>query len=639
MAKTNSYWVKRFELLEDKSNKVGQQTYRDIEKAFNQAQKKIQAEIDVWYTRVAQNNEITLQDAKKLLNAKELKEFKWDVKEYIKYGEENALNSAWMKELENASAKYHISRLEALKVRTQNELERVFGNELDEIDEMARRVYTEDYYHTAYEIQKGFNLGFNIGEIDDKKLDKLINKPWAADGKNFSNRVWQSKATMINDLHNELVRTCILGKSPDLAIKNMTKYVDKKFKNAKLQAGRLVMTEQAFFSSVAQKDCFNELDVEQYEIVATLDSHTSEICQNLDGKVYPMKDFQPGVTAPPFHVWCRSTTVPFFEDNFGGERAARGADGKTYYIPDDMEYKDWKESFVGDNVNINNEKDLKKLSKDGIIKVNKNNEIYQKIGEDNYNAMHEILKKAPEKEQQVWMKLEDKLKVIDANSNVHPHCMGAAGIEMNVTKDGKGSKWWKPYQTTFHEFGHNIDYVANREFGTGHAVLPYSFTYKDNIFGNTIREEINDRIDEIANAMKQEFKAHIDDYEYLLQHNYISEWNYNWYKKNGKLLDKPKFTKNMAYRKFEKELKGIDESIRSNIADMAEGATKGKIKAGFGHGNSYWNDAHKLSTEAFAEIFDASVASPEQLEVIKKYLPKSYKIYQEMLNNIIEGGA
>ena len=62
-----------------------------------------------------------------------------------------------------------------------------------------------------------------------------------------------------------------------------------------------------------------------------------------------MKDYQPGVTAPPFHVFCRSTTVPYFDEDFGdiGERAARDEEtGKTYYIPDDMNYQNWKETFV-----------------------------------------------------------------------------------------------------------------------------------------------------------------------------------------------------------------------------------------------------------------------------------------------------
>lgn len=107
------------------------------------------------------------------------------------------------------------------------------------------------------------------------------------------------------------------------------------------------MTEQAFFASAAQQDCFNELGVEEFEVVATLDSHTSAICQEMDGKHFPMKDYQPGVTAPPFHVWCRSITVPFFDDEWAtGERAARGEDGKTYYVAESMKYDDWKKSFV-----------------------------------------------------------------------------------------------------------------------------------------------------------------------------------------------------------------------------------------------------------------------------------------------------
>lgn len=62
-----------------------------------------------------------------------------------------------------------------------------------------------------------------------------------------------------------------------------------------------------------------------------------------------MKDCEAGVTAPPFHVYCRSTTVLYFEDDFGqpGERAARDEEtGKTYYVPGDMSYQEWKEAFV-----------------------------------------------------------------------------------------------------------------------------------------------------------------------------------------------------------------------------------------------------------------------------------------------------
>lgn len=364
--KSSAYWQKRFSALENAQNQYGQNTFHQIEPAFDKAEGQIQAQIEAWYARYASNNGITLAEARKQLSAAELKELQWDVQEYIKYGQENAMNQQWMKELENASARFHISRLEALKFRTQQSLEVAFGNELDSLDGMVKRLYQSGYYHTCFEVQKGFNIGWEIGQIDERKLQKVISKPWAADGKTFSDRVWQSKTTMVNELHQQMTRTIIQGKAPDEAIKSMTKYLQNKTKNAKYNAGRLVMTEQAFISSAAQKDAFNDLDVEEFEIVATLDSHTSDICREMDGKHFPMKDFQPGVTAPPFHVWCRSTTVPYFDDEWGrsGERAARGEDGKTYYVPADMTYPEWEKAMVDGQTD-----DLKPAVPDDTMKV------------------------------------------------------------------------------------------------------------------------------------------------------------------------------------------------------------------------------------------------------------------------------
>lgn len=364
--KSSAYWQKRFSALENAQNQYGQNTFHQNEPAFDKAERQIQAQIEAWYARYASNNGITLAEARKQLSAAELKELQWDVQEYIKYGQENAMNQQWMKELENASARFHISRLEALKLRTQQSLEVAFGNELDSLDGMVKRLYQSGYYHTCFEVQKGFNIGWEIGQIDEKKLQKVISKPWAADGKTFSDRVWQSKTTMVNELHQQMTRTIIQGKAPDEAIKSMTKYLQNKTKNAKYNAGRLVMTEQAFISSAAQKDAFNDLNVEEFEIVATLDSHTSDICREMDGKHFPMKDFQPGVTAPPFHVWCRSTTVPYFDDEWGrsGERAARDEDGKTYYVPADMTYPEWEKAMVDGQTD-----DLKPAVPDDTMKV------------------------------------------------------------------------------------------------------------------------------------------------------------------------------------------------------------------------------------------------------------------------------
>lgn len=337
------YWKQRFTQLEAAQNRKGATAYLEMEKQYKAAQNELEAQIARWYQRFADSNGISLAQAKQWLKGQDLAEFKWDVKEYIKYGKENAINGAWMQELENASSKFHISRLEALQIQTQNSLETMFAQQLGTMKKALSDVYASGYYHTAYTVQQGFGLGWDIAGLDQAQIEKVLSKPWAVDGYNFSTRIWNSKTKLIGEVHNELSKNLLTGADPQKAIDSIA----KKMGTSKSNAGRLVMTEQAYFSSAAQKDCFNDLDVEEYEIVATLDSHTSDICRSLDGKVFKMSDYKPGVTAPPFHVYCRSTTAPHFKDNFdAGERAARGADGKTYYVPDDVTYSEWKKAFV-----------------------------------------------------------------------------------------------------------------------------------------------------------------------------------------------------------------------------------------------------------------------------------------------------
>ena len=345
--KTADYWKDRFEQIEKICHDKGAVTYRGIEEQYRKAQREIESQISVWYQRFAVNNGITMQEARRLLTSGELAELKWDVNEYIKYGQQNAIDGKWMKQLENASARAHVSRLEALKLQLQQQVEIVFGNQLDGIDKAMRAVYSAGYLHTAFEIQKGTGIGYTLAAFNQTLIDKILNRPWAPDGKNFSDRVWSNKQKLINELNTTLTQGIILGKDPSKIINAMSKELDV----SKTAAGRLVMTESAAFASRAQEDCFKELGVEEYEIVATLDSHTSEICQDMDGKVFKMSEREIGLNAPPFHVNCRTTTVPYFNDEWSKntERAARNEDGDTYYVPDDMTYEEWKKEFVKDD--------------------------------------------------------------------------------------------------------------------------------------------------------------------------------------------------------------------------------------------------------------------------------------------------
>ncbi|MFW5651612.1 MAG: minor capsid protein [Acetivibrio ethanolgignens] len=343
--KNSEYWKRRFEQLEDENYAKTESYYKDVEKQFRMAQNSVQADIEKWYWRLADNNDISYAAAKKLLKKNELEEFHWTVEEYIKYGQENSMNQKWMKELENASARVHISRLEAIKLQIQQEAEKLFLEYEGATTEFLKRTYADGFYHTAFGIARGTGVGSSLAKLDSDTIEKLIKKPWAQDGSNFSDRIWANKKKLVNVLHTELAQNVIRGESQEKAAKRVAEQMGASMR----QARTLVYTESAAIASGARRDCLKDLGVEQYEIVATLDSKTSDICREMDGKVFDMKEYQVGLTAPPFHCNCRSCTCPYFNDEFtvGEERVARSEEtGRTYYVPADMKYLEWKEKFV-----------------------------------------------------------------------------------------------------------------------------------------------------------------------------------------------------------------------------------------------------------------------------------------------------
>jgi SPP1 gp7 family putative phage head morphogenesis protein len=339
-----NYWRKRFEQLEESQFNKGYDYYQEIKHQYQVSLSNIEKDIMMWYYRFALNNEASLTEVKKLLNSKELAELKWTVGEYIKYGKENAINQMWMKELENASAKAHITRLEALKLQVQQHLEVLYSKEVEGVEELMKDIYADGYYHTVFEVSKGIGIATNFARLDNNRISKVIRKPWTTDGVNFSERIWgKHRPKLINELHTQLTQMIIRGEDPQKAID----YIAKQFDVSKNQAGNLIMTESAFFAAESKKDCFNDLGVELFEVVATLDIKTSKICQSMDGQVFDMKDYEVGVTSPPFHNYCRTTTSPYFEDEEEfGTRFARGSDGKTYSVPANITYKEWKKKYI-----------------------------------------------------------------------------------------------------------------------------------------------------------------------------------------------------------------------------------------------------------------------------------------------------
>lgn len=622
------YWQKRFELLEQAAHQQGVQCYADIEKQYRQAQKQLEGQIAAWYQRFASNNGVTLAEAKRMLNAKELAELKWDVNQYIQYGQENAINGTWVKQLENASARFHISRLEALKLQTQQSIEVMFGNQLDSIDSTMRNVYKSGYYHTAYEIQKGVGVGWDFSALDDKQISKVINKPWAVDGKNFSERIWGNRQKLVNELNNTLTQNIILGKDPQKAIDEIA----RKMNTSKTNAGRLVMTEEAFFSSAAQKDCFTELDVEQFEIVATLDSHTSDICRGMDGKHFKMSEWKVGETAPPFHVHCRSTTVPYFDDEFDevGERAARDEKtGKTYFVPGNMTYKEWDKAFVqGDK------SDLQEINPDDTIKTEEQNfdiegnttKLKGAMSDKDYaEYLARLNNHSNDNVKKLYSSYADKIAGVKKSSS-GAYTPASNSLTFSYPDERYIQNGKDKYSTVAHEYGHFFD--AQAQFSDLH--FNEIDTVKNNL--NYTKSRFTNRA-----SSSDEFLAAVRKDKQFLRDTLTDE--------------------------IKKELRLHDAS--DGVQDAIDGLLWERI--GWGHGDKYYNrlyhsikqmkehkglqqaykdlgyDVSNLSkvvsicrdyesaSEMWANIMAAEVNGGEALEYVKKYLPNSYAALIEIL--------
>jgi len=346
MATNNNYWKERALEVENNSRSTAEIGRKEIEKIFAVTYSRLKKEINYWWHRFAVNNSLTLSEAKKLMKSKELEELDWDVEEYIKKGIEAAIVTLPEvdKQLENASAKVHINRLTALKLQVLVIANEMFSDVNKTVKDCMRKVYEDAYYTTAYNIQNGIGVYSDFNRINDRVLEQVLQRPWAEDGSNFSERIWgKQRPKLVNKIHKDLVDCVSRGRNPN----EYTEELAKEFKVGLNQANNLIVTEYNYFNERATQDCMKELDVEEYEILGTLDGATCATCGGLDGKHYPFKDAVIGINSPPFHPRCRCTTIPYFNDEFtqGEERAYRGEDGKTHYTKAKT-YEEWKRKFV-----------------------------------------------------------------------------------------------------------------------------------------------------------------------------------------------------------------------------------------------------------------------------------------------------
>ena len=310
--KIDEYWTERALQQEQNAQIVADRYMAQIGQSLADYKHQLVSEIEKFYARYAVDNKMTHAEAKQYLTDKERREFKHVTLERFR---EMALNPDTPTPLLDALGYRHrISRKEALLAEIERLTAELYGKPEgihDKVTEALSDVYIKGKIHQAKNLAHFGIIEKPILGVDAVKHKMASN--WS--GKTFSTNVWGHDAAVYKSISDTINK----GLTGGWSIDRMARALSERTGVAYHRADTLVRTETTFYNNLATLDTIKELGGDHYEIVAVLDSRTSEICQSENHKVYPVKEYEPGRTAPPFHVRCRSTIRPAVKSDKKGK--------------------------------------------------------------------------------------------------------------------------------------------------------------------------------------------------------------------------------------------------------------------------------------------------------------------------------
>ena len=299
MPKKNSlsskeYWEKREAYKLKKGLKDIKKIEKDLVDEYKKAMNEIGKEISNLFYKYAKDNNLSFSDAKKYLNSSEFREFKKDLKSYMKLIEETG-DEELLLELNTLAMKSRISRLEEMFYQCGKYINEVYENTNKRLTVAYSSTIKDNYYQTIFDIHKSIGVGVSFSYIDNDMIKEILAFPWS--GRSYSQNLWINRTKLKNAMVQELTQMIIQGKGVKETSRALSKKLDADYKNCL----RLIHTEHSYFMGEATAKAYEELEVDKYQFLATLDKRTSKICQDLDGEVFNVKDAVIGVNMPPFH--------------------------------------------------------------------------------------------------------------------------------------------------------------------------------------------------------------------------------------------------------------------------------------------------------------------------------------------------
>ena len=539
MNKSASYWDKRAIQLMSDAEKSSNTYINRIKKIYEQAYKNIDQEINRVYKNYSKETGLDIQKLKELLTKKETDKV-W--KTLKRQGLDKYIKNNY---------KSRISRLEQIQAQIYAKAKLIYSKEELEQTMCYKGVINESYYKAVYDTQMGTGYDFGFNRIDNNVTTALLNEKWS--GKNYSERIWGNTDILAESVSQIVGAGILSGQS----IQKTSKQIRDRFKVGKYYSERLVRTETNHFNNEADAMAYEEMGIDKYVFVATLDNRTSAICQSMDNKIFKYKDKEVGTNFPPLHPNCRSKTRGYLgkeaEKNLQ-RRARNPITGKSEII-DNISYKDWLKQY---NIDSN---------KNGMFKTNQNviyntktlSKVNNKLVKTNANQLSNLLKKYPKVEKFVKEKsLMFGAKNIDAIAvTSHSYDMKKLGIDLSskyynnydkyhkTIKDKVKEGWFMPCSNkcidTYalnHEFGHLIENYLINEYNISNPAEYANFKTKINTatsqvqvrkaykeYEGKICDKISQEIYDIALKNNKDFKLNdnLSKYGYEKSQEFFAE--------------------------------------------------------------------------------------------------------------------
>lgn len=378
---SQEYWIKRAEDVLVAGEKSELQYEKELTAAYKTTLQEIRKEINAFYTKYADEQEISLATVRKRLSPSQLKDFQTMHNKYLAEAEKYGLDPAYQKYLRNLSGKAYISRLQELSSNIRHQVELLAGRNKNAVETVLQDGFEDSFYRTLFNVQKQAKIGVSFTQPGKEQLEAAVKEKWLES--NYSDRIWADKNRLVSQLNQIIPREFVRGRGPVAMGRELAQKMNTSYNNAV----RLARTEMNHISNKGTMEAYKKSKVvSEYEYVATLDSRTSDICASMDGKIFKLSEAQSGINMPPLHPHCRSTTIPHFpKDEIGAniiDRIARDENDESYFVGEDVTYEEWTEKYASASY----AKKIKKLPETPEPTISKPLTLYDKI----YNIKQEI---------------------------------------------------------------------------------------------------------------------------------------------------------------------------------------------------------------------------------------------------------